>query len=220
MNGPDPATVLTGDGSLSALNARYGELYGSRHGARAQSRTVFLEASGTDRHPAPRVLEVGFGLGQNFRTTLANVRERGAALDYLAYELHPVDVGVLRAVSAGDEAADDALWQAVLSRWPGTLEVMDGPLSLTVVQADVTRAPLPQRWATAVYLDPFSPAKNPEAWTPAFLARLAEALAPGGVLVSYSAAGQVRRALAAAGLRVEKRRGLAGKREFTVATKP
>jgi len=66
----------------------------------------------------------------------------------------------------------------------------------------------------AVYLDPFSPEVNPEPWRPAVLAALAERLAPGGVLVSYSVRGGVRRALAAAGLDVRKVAGPAGgKRE-------
>ena len=73
--------------------------------------------------------------------------------------------------------------------------------------------------ATAIYLDGFSPTRNPEVWTPEFVGRLAKTLAPGGVLATYSAAGHVRRALEAAGLRVERRPGAPGKRECLRAMK-
>ena len=73
----------------------------------------------------------------------------------------------------------------------------------------------------AIYHDAFSPSVAPELWSPAFLARLASALAPGGRLVSYSVAGAVRRALADAGLEVRKVPGPpGGKAEVLVATRP
>ncbi|WP_161884387.1 tRNA (5-methylaminomethyl-2-thiouridine)(34)-methyltransferase MnmD [Deinococcus alpinitundrae] len=216
----------TADGSLSVFSPRYGEWYSSRHGAARQSRTVFLEGSAAHLHPAPRVLEVGFGLGLNFRTTLADTAGRGAVLDYLAFEAFPLAASVLREVSAGEE---NALWLALLVTWDagtaaGELSVSEGRATLRVVFADVSAADLPLGWASAVYLDGFSPARNPEVWTPEMLARLSASLAPGGQLATYSAAGAVRRGLIAAGLAVERRRGraagLVGKGEFLVARKP
>ena len=221
---PEPVSpvLLTPDGSRTAHNARYGEAYGSRHGARAQAHHVFLEGSGTDTHPAPRVLEIGFGLGVNFRATLANTAGRGVALDYLAYEFDPAPADLLREVAEGGEGAGHPLWPQVLSAW-GQAEALDEAANgarLRVKFCDVTRAELPQYWATALYLDGFSPTRNPEVWTPDFVARLAGALAPGGVLTTYSAAGHVRRSLAAAGLNVERRPGAPGKRECLRAVKP
>ncbi|GAA5514867.1 tRNA 5-methylaminomethyl-2-thiouridine biosynthesis bifunctional protein MnmC [Deinococcus carri] len=207
--------IVTPDGSRTAQSLRFGEAYGSRHGAAAQARHVFVEGTGTDQHPAPRVLEVGFGLGVNFRATLAEVARRGTALEYLAYEFDPAPAGVLRAVGAGGEGANHPAWAALLAGWgqasPLVVEVPG--VTLTVHFGDVLEAELPQSWATALYLDGFSPARNPEVWTPALAGRLAQALAPGGVLATYSAAGHVRRTLAGAGLRPERRPGPPGKRE-------
>lgn len=194
----EPAAVPTADGSLSVFSERYGEWYSSRHGAARQSRTVFLEGSAVHLHPAPRVLEVGFGLGLNFRTTLADVTGRGAALDYLAFEVFALPASDLASV-AGDEA--HPLWRALLDGWDagrqaGQLSAQHGPHRLHLWFADITAAPLPPEWADAIYLDGFSPARNPEVWTPEFLARLAASLAPGGRLATYSAAGAVRRGAA------------------------
>ncbi|WP_221089026.1 tRNA (5-methylaminomethyl-2-thiouridine)(34)-methyltransferase MnmD [Deinococcus aquaedulcis] len=216
---PAYALLPTPDGSRTAFNARFGEAYGSRHGAAAQAQHVFVEGTGTHAHPAPRVLEVGFGVGVNFRATVASAAARGAPLRYRAYEFDPAPREVLRVVAEGAQAADHPAWTALLAAWPergsarGEVEVEAGGVLVTVTFADVLTAELPAAWATALYLDGFSPSRNPEVWTPEFTARLAQTLAPGGVLGTYSAAGHVRRALAAAGLRVERRPGAPGKRE-------
>ncbi|KEF35540.1 hypothetical protein RDMS_01305 [Deinococcus sp. RL] len=219
---PAGAILLTPDGSRTALSVRYGEAYGSRHGAAAQARHVFVEGSGTHAHPGPRVLEVGFGLGVNFRATLADGERRGVPLEYLAYELDPAPASVLREVAAGGEGAAHPAWAGVLAGWgaPGPLRVEVPGVSLTVRFEDIRTADLPRDWATALYLDGFSPARNPEVWTPEVVGRLALALAPGGVLTTYSAAGHVRRALTAAGLTVERRPGPPGKREHLRAVRP
>ncbi len=209
-----PPIIETPDGSRTAFSARFGEAYGSRHGAQTQARHVFVEGTGTHGHAAPRVLEIGFGLGVNFRATLADTAARGVGLDYVAYEFDPAPVGWLHEVSKGDIGADHPVWQAALARWPNPpLDLEAGAVRLTVHFADVLTAALPQGWATALYLDGFSPTRNPEVWTPAFVARLAATLAPGGVLATYSAAGHVRRSLEAAGLTVQRRPGAPGKRE-------
>ncbi|WP_414656835.1 tRNA (5-methylaminomethyl-2-thiouridine)(34)-methyltransferase MnmD [Deinococcus sp. VB343] len=222
-----PCVLLTPDGSRTAHSVRFGEAYGSRHGARAQAHHVFLEGSGTDLHPAPRVLEIGFGLGLNFRATLANAAERGVPLDYLAYEFDPAPPSLLREVAEGGEGAAHPLWLELLRDWACAerLSVEAGEARLRVHFADVTQAAgtgaeLPLDWATALYLDGFSPTRNPEVWTPEFVARLALALAPGGMLTTYSAAGHVRRSLEAAGLQVERRPGAPGKRECLRAVRP
>lgn len=207
--------ILTPDGSRTALSARFGEAYGSRHGAAAQARHVFLEGTGTHHHPAPRVLEVGFGLGVNFRATLADAARRGVPLEYVAYEFDPAPAHVLGAVGEGGEGTDHPAWAALLAAWGrrSPLVVRAEQVVLTVYFEDVLSAALPLGWATALYLDGFSPARNPEVWTPQLAERLAAALTPGGVLATYSAAGHVRRTLAASGLKVEKRPGPPGKRE-------
>ena len=57
-------------------------------------------------------------------------------------------------------------------------------------------------------------------WEDSLLRAVAARTAPGGTLASYTAAGHVRRALAAAGLEVERRPGYGRKRHMTVARKP
>ncbi|AFZ69233.1 tRNA (5-methylaminomethyl-2-thiouridine)(34)-methyltransferase MnmD [Deinococcus peraridilitoris] len=220
----DFAVIETSDGSSTAFSTRFSQAYSSRHGARSQAETVFVRGTATDQHPSPRVLEVGFGLGHNFRATLG-LRRPDAPLEYLAFELFPVPSEILGAITDNQ----DPLWKDTVQAWSAfgtesaravSLHVSSHGRTLTVRHEDVSQTALPVNWASAIYLDGFSPRVNPELWTPEFCVQLALALASGGRLATYSAAGHVRRALVAAGLEVEKRSGLTGKREFLVARKP
>jgi tRNA U34 5-methylaminomethyl-2-thiouridine-forming methyltransferase MnmC len=73
--------------------------------------------------------------------------------------------------------------------------------------------------ADAWFLDGFSPAKNPELWSEALMAQVAQHTAAGGTFATYTAAGHVRRALAAAGFTVERQAGHGRKRHMTVGWK-
>ena len=79
------------------------------------------------------------------------------------------------------------------------------------------------RWegmADAWFLDGFAPRKNPELWEPALIAEVAWRTRAGGRAATYSAAGAVRRALAAAGFEVERAEGFGAKRHMTRARMP
>lgn len=59
------------------------------------------------------------------------------------------------------------------------------------------------------------PRQNPELWSDDLMAQVAAHTAPGGSFATYTAAGHVRRALAAAGFAVERAQGFAGKRHMS-----
>src|SRR6185312_8018681 len=66
----------------------------------------------------------------------------------------------------------------------------------------------------------FAPARNPAMWTAPLLAMVAARSRPGAVAATFTVAGEVRRALAAAGFAVDKRPGFGRKRERLVAALP
>ena len=74
--------------------------------------------------------------------------------------------------------------------------------------------------ADAWYLDGFSPAKNPEMWSPDLMAQVARHTAAGGTCATYTAAGHVRASLAAAGFVVQRVAGHGTKRHMTVGRLP
>ena len=103
----------------------------------------------------------------------------------------------------------------------GSREITLPGLSATILTADA-RTALPQ-WsgqADAWFLDGFSPAKNPELWSPEILAEVARHTAPHGTFATYTAAGHVRRALTAAGFTVTRAPGYAHKRHMTTGHLP
>lgn len=71
--------------------------------------------------------------------------------------------------------------------------------------------------ADAVYLDGFSPARNPDMWSHAALQAVARHCRAGTTLATYTVARGVRETLAQLGFRVEKRTGLAPKRHCLAA---
>jgi len=219
------SVIVTEDGSLTLLHPIFGEAYSSKHGAWMQARELYLKLTQTHLHPNPRVLEIGFGLGVNFRTTLQNTMERGVKLEYLSYELFPVDRSLLESVEVPLGVAEK-IWSELFVRWPYPLPSTAHPLSLSgdwgsleICFGDVTKTDFPLNWASAIYLDPFSPRVNPEPWRPEVLKKLYQSAQAGAYLATYSVAGQFRRDLGRAGFEAVRVPGV-GKRAWTLGQKP
>ena len=216
---PDQTALLDWH-DATPVSRRFDDPYFSLQGGVEETRHVFLAGNGLPARfrPGFSILELGFGTGLNLLVTLRAHREgRPGPLRYTSLEAFPMaPEDRARALAAFPELAPEAaeLAQAMQAPGPWTL----GDVTLQIVEGDA-RDTLPG-WegpADAAYLDGFSPAKNPEMWEPALLHAVARKLAPGGTLATYTAAGHVRRALADAGLLVERRPGFGTKRHMTVA---
>jgi len=99
------------------------------------------------------------------------------------------------------------------------------PIHLTLISETFERALVSLAAAApgsvdAIYLDGFSPAKNPSAWTDAIFAALGRAANIGCTAATWSVAGVVRRGLTNAGFTVERRAGHGPKRERLSAARP
>ncbi len=222
----------TADGSKTLFSAAYGQTYHSTNGALIEAEHVFLRGAGVAARlqagQPTRVLEVGLGAGLNFWVSARCGLRHFARLDYVALENNPLPASTLARLDYGSLLGEPVagLWRRFLELplWempPGEAVWAAGPcLQLTVIIGEATRARLPSGGYHAVYLDAFSPDVNPELWTPEFMARLYDALEPGGKLATYSARGAVRRALQAVGFAVNKQPGPPGKREMLVAMRP
>ena len=207
----------------------FDDVYHSAHGGPQQARHVFLGGNDLPERWRQRehfvILETGFGLGLNFLATWAAWQAdpaRCRRLHFLSVEKHPF--------SAADLARAHAVWPEfaplaaeLLQHWPPLvpgmhrLELAGGCAVLTLIFGDA--AEMLRRidaGIDAFYLDGFSPAKNPELWTPEIFCALARLAAPGATLATWSVAGSVRQGLGAAEFDVEKRPGFAGKRQMLV----
>ncbi|MCK6391396.1 MAG: tRNA (5-methylaminomethyl-2-thiouridine)(34)-methyltransferase MnmD, partial [Azonexus sp.] len=222
-----PARLRFADDGITPFAPDYDDIYHSIHGGPAQVRHVFLGGNdlpqrwqGRDRFV---ILETGFGLGLNFLATWAAWRQdpaRSRSLHFVSFEKHPFTVDDLRIAQAGfPEFA--ALAARLQAQWPILTPGMhrifldDHQVVLTLIFGDATtQLRAVNASVDAFYLDGFSPATNPEMWSPELCRALSRLAAPGATLATWSVAGHVRRSLIAAEFEVEKRTGFAGKRQM------
>lgn len=223
-----PARLIL-DESGTPISETYGDIYHSAAGGHAQARHVFLAGNGLPERWRGRdsftILETGFGLGINFMATwLAWQADpaRCSQLHFISLEKHPFSVADL-ALAHAAWPEFETLAGELRAHWPvleaGTHRLMldGGRVILTLVFGDaVETLPTLSTKADAFYLDGFSPALNPDLWSPTLCRSLACLANEGATLATWSVAGTVRRALREAGFHVEKQAGFAGKRQMLV----
>jgi tRNA 5-methylaminomethyl-2-thiouridine biosynthesis bifunctional protein len=205
----------------------FDDVYHTTDGGLGQARHVFLAGNGLPLRWQGQarftILEIGFGLGLNFLATWAAWQAdpaRCAHLHFISVEKHPFRVEDLATIHASwPELALQA--DELRRHWPALtpgihrIHLEGGQVTLTLIFGDALEC-LPQLSArvNAFYLDGFSPDRNPDLWSPALFAQLARLVAPGASVATWSANGDVRRGLQAAGFMAERCPGFGGKREM------
>lgn len=204
------------------VSTRFDDPYFSLENGLAETGHVFL--AGNDLPARFRdgfhVAELGFGTGLNLLAALQMWRASAVAgkLHFTTFEAFPMTPAeMIRAQAAFPEIAEVAA--DLEPHWSDDLHRISLPdLEFEMVRGDA-RETLP-RWqggADAWFLDGFSPAKNPELWSPELMAAVGAHTAPDGTAATYTAAGFVRRGLTDAGFMVERIPGYGRKRHMTVA---
>lgn len=225
-----PATLsATDDGTPYA--PVYDDVYHSRAGAIAQARHVFLGGNQLPARWADRdsfvIVETGFGLGLNFLTTWSTWQAQGDAtrcrrLHFVSVEKHPLlQADLQRLLEPYTAELAPGTGAALVAKWPtlveGThrLEFEDGRVVLTLILSDAETA-LPQlaARADAIYLDGFSPAKNPDIWSERVCQALERLSGEGTTLATWSVNGAVRRRLNDCGFDLTLSPGFAQKRDM------
>ncbi len=209
----------------------FGDVYHSADGGPEQSVRVFLEGNGLPHRwrecDSFQILELGFGMGLNFLVAWEawrrSERPQDARLHFVSVEQHPFTrEDLVRAWRPHAALAPFA--QALSEAWPPlvpgihTLEFEGGRVCLTLALGDV-QALLPElsMAAQAVFLDGFSPARNPRMWEESVIRQVARLCAPQATLATWCVAGSVRRALEHQGFTVRRLPGFGRKRERLAA---
>ncbi|MFO7573981.1 MAG: tRNA (5-methylaminomethyl-2-thiouridine)(34)-methyltransferase MnmD [Bacteroidales bacterium] len=216
-----PEIVTTLDGSHTLYLSEIDEHYHSTNGAVDESLHVFIR-SGFDycQNPEPVVFEVGFGTGLNALMTALRSAEKRIKTTYITIEKFPLDHSVVSALNypalAGSGA--DILFSLIHNcRWNEVVPINEW-FEIMKVEGDLqTFEPTIQ--ADIIYFDAFAPSKQPEMWRPEVFQKMALLLGRGGIFVTYSAKGEVRRILQSNGFRVELLPGAKGKREMIRAVR-
>lgn len=215
---PTPAPDLDWRDDVIPVSRQFDDPYFSLAGGLDETRHVFLAGNRLpDRfRDGFHIAELGFGTGLNLLATVQAHRGLGH-LHFTSFEAYPMAASDMsRALQAFPELADNA--QILLDQWGQGNRRMQFPnLTAEVILGDARQAlPAWGQQADAWFLDGFSPAKNPELWSPDLLYQVARHTAPGGTFATYTAAGHVRRALAEAGFSVSRVPGFGRKRHMTV----
>ncbi len=204
------------DGTIP-VSRRFDDPYFSLSGGLDETRHVFLAGNGLpDRfRDGFHIAELGFGTGLNLLATVLAHQGEGH-LRYTSFEAFPMPTAdIARALEAFAETAPVA--ESFLAQWATGATTLHFPtLTATIILGDA-RKTLPA-WtgrADAWFLDGFSPAKNPELWSPDLMEEVARHTAPGGSFATYTAAGHVRQSLADAGFTVTRQPGFGRKRHMT-----
>ena len=213
----DSAALDWRDGVIP-VSRRFDDPYFSLSGGLAETRHVFLSGNDLPARLTPgfHVAETGFGTGLNL---LALASVAAVPIRFTSFEAYPLATADLhRAHAAFPELAPLAAQLRAACLAP---RFRVGAVEVEIVAGDASET-LPA-WAgraDAWFLDGFSPAKNPELWSEALMVAVAAHTNPGGSFATYTAAGHVRRALAAAGFTVERAPGFAGKRHMSRGRMP
>ena len=218
--------IRTSDGSDTIYSSSVNENYHSSHGAVQESKHIFINAG--LRH-VPRdgtilnILEVGFGTGLNALLTLIEAEILDRQVIYTSIEAFPLPCEIWRALNypqmPGQVECTKIFSDLHLASWNRIVEISD-LFRLHKIHKKLEDYQLHDREFDLVYFDAFSPAVQPELWTTGIFEKLFVAMKPDSILITYSAKGDVVRAMKSAGFQIEKIPGPPGKRHITRARKP
>jgi tRNA U34 5-methylaminomethyl-2-thiouridine-forming methyltransferase MnmC len=224
MIGGERSLFITDDGSHSVIIEELNVSFHSKHGAIQESQHVYInaglhEALRAFPHQRLNILEVGFGTGLNAFLTAIETKENPAPIRYWGIEAYPLDMGMAVALNYPDQLGHEDLFNTIqLAPWNAQAPVHENFILLKQAE-DLMEYDCKDRFHL-IYFDAFSPEAQPEIWTEEVFQKLFACTCPRGMLVTYCSKSVVRKAMQAAGWKVEKLAGPWGKREMIRAKKP
>ena len=219
-------------------SAQFDDFYFNTDSGIDESRYVFINPSRLqqrwqDHKGSFTILETGFGTGLNFILTWlewmafqSETSYRSAEqqisnhLHFISIEKFPLDKSqIAQALALFPQL--NHLTEQLIAEYPllikgfHSLQFKDHNMTLILIFDDVSSA-LPQLNGAvdAWYLDGFAPAKNPDMWTDSLYSSMARLSRADTSLATFTAAGDVRRGLSAAGFKLNKVTGFGMKREM------
>ena len=219
--------IITDDGSHSLSVPELNESFHSVHGAVTESRHVFIKNGfrhllSAENPDKINILEIGLGTGLNVFLTLLENRKFKKKIYYTAIEPFPCPDDLLVKLNYSSMIApgeNESLFGKIHEcAWEEFCEI-DESFSLKKQHVTYQEFTVVHGNFDLVYYDAFAPSKQPEMWDPGLLRKTADGLRPGGLIVTYTAKGQLKRDLKGLGLNVETLSGPPGKKEMIRAVK-
>ncbi len=216
--------IITKDGSSTIHIPEWNEQYHSKYGAIQESKHVFIEKGlyyylQNNTTSVLNILEIGFGTGLNAIITLLESNRLQQSIHYTGVEAYPVEMSEIKKLNYSVElnCSKKDFNSLHQSQWEKKI-VFDQFFSLEKRKQLFSEIVDKNRYHI-IYFDAFGARVQPDLWTEHIFIKMYDALILGGVLVTYSAKGSVRRAMQSSGFLVERLPGPRGKREMLRATK-
>lgn len=216
----NPELITTKDGSHSLYLKEIDETYHSRHGAFNESMHVFIKSGLEEiKNKSVSILEIGLGSGLNAFLTLLEAQKKQIKINYTGIEKYPLNYETNALLNFYKNNYEKLIFEKILkAEWNKETEIVNGSFILKI-KDDIKTATL-KNYYDLVYFDAFAPDKQPEMWNLSIFQKINKQMNKGGILVTYSAKGSVRRTLIEAGFEVERIPGPPGKREMLRAIAP
>jgi tRNA U34 5-methylaminomethyl-2-thiouridine-forming methyltransferase MnmC len=211
---------LTSDGSHTIFVPDLNEHYHSVYGAINESRHIFTEAGlnfVSQRSEKINILEIGFGTGLNALLSYIEAEKKSLFINYSSIELFPLNEDVYSKLNYTElikyQNINDIFLKLHQCPWDQEVAFSEYFSLMKMKMSLLDYSPENQKF-DLIYFDAFGPDVQPEMWSLDVFKKMALSLKKGGVLVTYSTKGIVKRNLKEAGFSIEKLPGPVGKREI------
>jgi tRNA U34 5-methylaminomethyl-2-thiouridine-forming methyltransferase MnmC len=213
--------VITSDGSHTIYVPELNEHYHSIHGAVQESNLIFIKNGFETCKADPlNIFEVGFGTGLNALLTAINSLNGSRIINYTSIEKYPLENEIVNALNHHQFAGENGgqIYKSIhQAPWNIRTNITKN-FNLCKLKGDFTAGSLSDKY-DLIYFDAFGPDKQPEMWTKGIFTLIAALTNKNGVLVTYSAKGEVKRNLKVCGFEVALLPGPPGKRQMIRAVK-
>ncbi len=214
----------TGDGSYTLHIPEWNEQYHSKHGAIAEALHVFIKEGfyhwfSQNTSEEISILEIGFGTGLNSFLTFLEAEKVDKKIDYTGIEAYPLTIEEIEKLNYPSilNASEEVFLKLHTSTWEEKNSISES--FLLTKQNKFFSEITDENNFDLTYFDAFGIRVQPELWTEDIFRIMFQSLKPNGVLVTYAANGNARRAMQAVGFKVERLPGPPGKKEMLRGTK-
>jgi radical SAM protein (TIGR01212 family) len=212
--------VTTQDGSQTLYHPGYRQHFHTLAGAETEAQKKFIEpsnlVSALRSNSKVKLLDVGFGLGYNAIEAAKTAEAEKAGTLYIT----TLENDIRALESALPLFSENQFYQTIIksllqsNHWEGAF------CKISLLQGDARQSVKSmQHIYDIIFMDGFSPDKNPELWTYDFIRELCRLLTDNGIIVTYSSAYPVRGAMLRNGLNIGESDAFGRKRGGTVAGK-
>lgn len=183
--------LTTNDGSTTLYSDKYQEYFHTKSGAMEEAFEKFVKPCNIK--PGSKILDIGFGLGYNLLAALYSAKN----LRIVSLEK---DESVLKEIQDIKLPKHLKEKYKIVQKAAKNFYYKDDDFEIVIILGDAvnTIKGLEEKFDT-VFLDPFSPSRNPELWTTNFFKDVKRVMKKNAILATYSYARAIRDNLREAG---------------------